>query len=397
MNLLPHIDIAEPERIAAILADPANYAWRAIDCETPGDWTPDLGITAYPNPSLMRVPGVAWSGQASTLRHRFWGTVEGQCDHTGMRYVGVLIYDAAGQECPMELRLGADDLGRVEPTRHDNRVHLIVLDQPVLFRGEMEVFQFTAPGKGEYRIEQFVLLRERPEPSRFEPRIDRLSARRGADGAVTVHFVTSQVAACRITAQADGEPAPLCVAPDGRRTVHAVRLEGLRGDRAWRLNVTATEKAGATAAAEITLAPATPAPAGCETEVPLELCALGQRWPASLPLTFGVPLGQGRVFPGQRCELRTGSSVTPVQARMLSNWPDGSARWLLADTVAPPRRVPLISTFPPIQPSTPFPWRDRSRPGLWPKTPACGFCSTAACGSNGARARRGSSSSTGWR
>lgn len=132
MNLLPHIDVAEPERIAAILADPANYAWRAIDCETPGDWTPDLGITAYPNPSLVRVPGVAWSGQASTLRHRFWGTVERQCDHTGMRYVGVLLYDAAGLECPMEFRLGADDLGRVEPTRHDNRVHLIVLDQPVL-------------------------------------------------------------------------------------------------------------------------------------------------------------------------------------------------------------------------------------------------------------------------
>jgi hypothetical protein len=335
MNLLPHIDIAEPERIAAILADPANYAWRAIDCETPGDWTPDLGITAYTNPSLIRVPGVAWSGQPSTLRHRFWGTVEGQCDHTGMRYVGVLLYDAAGQECPLELRLGADDLGRVEPTRHDNRVHLIVLDQPVRFRGEMEVFQLTAPGKGEYRIEQFVLLRERPAPSRFEPRIDRLSARREADGAVTVHFITSQVASCGIVAQADGEIAPRRFAPDGMRTVHAVRLEGLRADRAWRLDVTATEKAGATATAEFTLAPASPTPAGRATEIPLELCGLGQAWPAGLPLTFGVPLEQGRVYPGQRCELHSGSRVTPAQTRILSHWPDGSARWLLADTSAP--------------------------------------------------------------
>jgi hypothetical protein len=344
MNVLPHIDVAEPERIAAILADPANYAWRAIDSETPGDWTPDLGITAYPNPSLMRVPGVAWSGQASTLRHRFWGTVERQCDHTGMRYVGVLLYDAAGLECPMELRLGADELGRVEPVRHDNRVHLIVLDQPVLFRGEMEVFQLTAPGKGEYRIEQFVLLRERPEPSRFEPRIDRLSARREADGAVTVHCITSQVAACEITAQADGESTSLRVASSGAHTVHAVRLEGLRGDRAWRLNVTATEKAGATAATEITLAAATPAPAGRATEIPLELCGLGQAWPACLPLTFGVPLEPGRVFPGQRCELRAGSSVTPVQPRILSHWPDGSARWLLADTVAPAAAGALAET-----------------------------------------------------
>jgi len=335
MNPRPHIDIAETERIAALLADPANYTWRAIDCETPGDWTPDLGLTYYTNPSIFRVPGVAGSGQASTLRHRFWDTVYGQRDHTGTRYVGVLIYDAAGQECPMEFRLGADELGRVEPTRHDNRVHLIVLDQPVRFRGEMEVFQLTAPGKGDYRIEQFVLLRERPEPSRFEPHIDRLSARREADGAVTVHFITGQVARCDVVATADGEPAPLRVAPDGARTVHAVRIEGLGAGRAWRLVVAATEKAGATASAEITLAPAAPAPSGHATEVPLEVCGLGRRWPAGLPLTFGVPLAKGRVFPGQRCELRAGNTATPAQTRMISRWPDASARWLLVDATAP--------------------------------------------------------------
>jgi len=335
MNICPHIDIAEPDRIAAILADPANYVWRAIDCETPGDWTPDLGLSYYTNPSLVRVPGVAWSGQASTLRHRFWDTAYGQNDHTGMRYLGVLLYDAAGQECPMEFRLGADALGRVEPARHDNRVHLIVLDQPVLFRGGMEVFQLTAPGKGEYRIEQFVLLRERPEPSRFDPRIARLSARREADGAVTSHFITSQVASCEIVAKADGESSLRRFAPDGARTVHAVRLEGLRADCTWRLNVTTTEKAGATASAEITLTPAAPASVGYATEVPLELCGLGRGWPAGLPLTFGVPLAQGRVFAGDRCEFHTGNVLTPVQTRILSQWPDGSARWLLADTLAP--------------------------------------------------------------
>jgi len=100
MNICPHIDVAESEHIAAILADPANYVWRAIDCETPGDWTPDLGLSYYTNPSLVRVPGVAWSGQASTLRHRFWDTACGQNDHTGMCYLGVLPYDAARQECP---------------------------------------------------------------------------------------------------------------------------------------------------------------------------------------------------------------------------------------------------------------------------------------------------------
>ena len=175
LELLPHIDIVEPARIDAMLADPQNFSWRAIDSETLDTWTPDLGVTNYTYPSIVRRGSVATSGISSTLRHRFWGTVEKQSDHTGVRYIGILLYAQVGQECPMELRLASEEIGRIEPTRYDNRRHLIVIDKPVEFVGEMEIFQLMVPGCGDYRIEHFVLLKERPEPSTFVPEIEDLA------------------------------------------------------------------------------------------------------------------------------------------------------------------------------------------------------------------------------
>ena len=33
-ELIPHIDIIEPERIRALQEDPRNFTWRAVDSET---------------------------------------------------------------------------------------------------------------------------------------------------------------------------------------------------------------------------------------------------------------------------------------------------------------------------------------------------------------------------
>ena len=213
MQVVPHVDVVESERIDLILRDPVNYVWRAIDCETLDTWSPDLGLTPYPVHSIYRPPGVATSGQSSTLRHRFWDTVYGQRNHVGRRYVGIVLYDAAQQECPLELRLGAEEIGRVEPTRHDNRRHLIVAARPVEFIGEMEVFQLMAPGKGEYRIEAFVLLQALPDASRFVPTIRDVEATAvtGPSGVTaTIHFLTAQVAVPRVSATAPNQPMQEC-------------------------------------------------------------------------------------------------------------------------------------------------------------------------------------------
>ncbi len=52
------------------------------------------------------------------------------------------------------------------------------------------------------------------------------------------------------------------------------------------------------------------------------------------PLTFGVPFQQGVVHDvaALRCWRVTTGAALPVQARVLSRWPDGSVRWALVDT-----------------------------------------------------------------
>lgn len=346
MRELPHIDIIEPERIAALFADPRNYAWRAVDCETLDTWSPDLGLSAYPKPSIYRAGAVAKSGLPSTLRHRFWQTIESQADHTGRRYIGILIYCQAGETCPMELRLASQDIGRVQPSRHDNRPHLIVLDKAVDFMGAMEVFRLTAPGPGSYRIEGFVLLRERPQPSQFAPEIMNLTlrAQRGEDGdwQASLHCATSRLARLDATvaandsefrAQQEAEPARL----------HRLVFSGLPAERSYTLSVTATEPQGESATATRSFSTARrhdlapPAATALQHVVaPLELINLKDSDLAGLPLEFGMPFRQGAVPRIDNCHLHVGGQSWPAQAQAQSRWSDGSLRWALVESRVPP-------------------------------------------------------------
>src|SRR5262245_2614593 len=50
------------------------------------------------------------------------------------------------------------------------------------------------------------------------------------------------------------------------------------------------------------------------------------------PVTFGVPLPRGAVQTGTRWWLSSAVAAEPVQTRVLDQWPDGSARWILIDS-----------------------------------------------------------------
>ena len=67
----------------------------------------------------------------------------------------------------------------------------------------MEVFRLTAPGPGSYRIEGFVLLQKRPEPSRFAPEIRNLTIRASGDDdlvwSARLQFTTSRAARVEAT------------------------------------------------------------------------------------------------------------------------------------------------------------------------------------------------------
>ena len=334
MQLLPHIDIIEPDRIAALLADERNFCWRAIDSEGLDGFAPDIGITGYPRPSVFRSAAVARAGIASTLRQRFWQTVQGQADHKGQRHIGIVIYLPAGESSPLELRLRGEDIGRIEPQRHDNRVHLLVVDQPVEFIGEMEIFNLIAPGKGSYRIEHILLLHERPAPSSFKPTISNLRICTGTTGA-HLHFITSLVAAVEVKVF-DATRELVAVQTAAPSKLHCLEITELESNVDYTAEVSARDAYGESATKSLRFStspqekPATP-----PLVVPLELINLKAADLSGLPMCFGVPLAEGAVHQIESCSLDAGGECLAATARPLSFWADGSLRWALVESRVP--------------------------------------------------------------
>ena len=86
MKFKEHLDITENESINSILNNEGCYSWNAIDSENLGNWVPDIGLSSYPSPSIYLPDDVVKSRLYSTIKHRFWGTVEKQSDHKGKRF-----------------------------------------------------------------------------------------------------------------------------------------------------------------------------------------------------------------------------------------------------------------------------------------------------------------------
>ena len=344
MEAVPHIDITDPARIQALLDDPRNFSWRAVDSETLDTWSPDLGLTAYPQPSVYRAGAVASSGISSTLRQRFWQTVEGQADHTGMRYIGIVIYLAAGESAPMELRLASQEIGRVEPGKGDNRLHLIVVDKAVEFIGEMEIFQLTAPGPGTYRIEQFVLLHERPEASCSNPKIENLSYRiygRKDDFLVFFHFTTSTICSVKVDfaeANRDGDYSYYEQSKSGPSRLHSVYFD-IGADYDLKVTITAWNKDGESASETVEFSTAYRAyPGSVELAVPVQLLNTGKQDLAGLPLIFGLPLPRGVVnqwLASKPCLLEIEGTQQSASMNPLRTWDDDSVRWGLIESQIP--------------------------------------------------------------
>lgn len=348
MNILPHIDIIEPVRIAALFADERNFSWRAVDSERLDSWSPDLGLTGYQNPSIYRAGEVATSGISSSLRHRFWQTVQSQADHTGRRYIGILIYCQAGETCPLDLQLASNVIGRVEPRRHDNRLHLIVVDQPVEFMGEMEIFRLTAPGKGTYRIEAFVLLHERPAPSSFAPRIENLTHQlygrksKGEYHAV-FHFVTSSACEAQIEFKELNYRGPRhkrhekTQVSSGR--LHKFSITDLFDDQEFQATVTARDISGQTTSKSLRFSTdMTDEPDLKEFTLPVELVNTGATDLVGLPLRFGVPLAKakGNLYAPDICFLEAeGIRQSASISYFDSFWDDGSPRWVMIEANVP--------------------------------------------------------------
>jgi hypothetical protein len=233
-------------------------------------------------------------------------------------------------------------VGALRPWRHDNRRHLIVAHTPAEILGGHIPFTVRAVGTGPCYLESVLFLPECPAPSDWTPAIDRLSARvlcRDDDEVTAeMHLITAEAARVQVEAvpQGEGSGEVLRGGVEGPERLHAIHLTGLRPDARYRVEVAATERGGSRAEASLTLDAQSPPPTAETTvAVPLELHRLGGDDVAGMPLTFGLPIAQGRVTAPQGCVLRCGQERLAAQVRVHARWPDGSARWVLADVPCP--------------------------------------------------------------
>ena len=337
------VDVAEETRIRALLGDPRNHSWPALDCEALDGFVPDLGLTGYANPSVYRPPSVVRAGVRSTVRHRFRVPVKNP-RLPGTYFLALLVYDAAGEELAFEISLGADPVGVVAAHRHDNRRHLLVLERAIRFDSTVKWVQAAATCRGACRLERLALLAECPLGSSFAPTIEALevavaSDAGGSGGSATVHCITYPPASLEVTAHSP-DAAPVRAAEEGRSTLHALALPALLPKRTWTVRLKATEQDGA--ASEVTRTVDTGRDAEPE-ERPLtaELELAAPTGPtaaalAGLPLRFGVPVPRARLHRAPDAVLEAaGSAPRGAQTRIHSRWPDGSARWVLVDAIIP--------------------------------------------------------------
>jgi len=115
-----------------------------------------------------------------------------------------------------------------------------------------------------------------------------------------------------------GEKAAVEAAPPGARPHEAVVRERHRGR--W---------------------PIPPPGEPMASPVRLELVAPAAIPAGGFPITCGIPMPPGALRDAKAVRLRAGRTTElPVQTKVTGWWPDGSIRWLLVNTIAPPGAAP---------------------------------------------------------
>jgi hypothetical protein len=250
--------------------------------------------------------------------------ISGSAPAEGSFFPGFVVHDEAGREV-LGVYLNGQRLGVAVADWDDNEQHLFFAEAPADVRqGDMlEVRALSA--EGPCRIEDLVLLRQRPEPRAAVCEVRNLEA---TENRLT--WITTWPVTCTIHL-GDGRT----LTEEGRWNNHRVTVPGLEPGQTIRYQVTATGRDGKPVESgwcdHTWRAPAGPPTPGAGTVLlqvtPPEGATLLQ-W----PVTGGVPFPRGVLgSAGHLRLLDAAGKELALQAVTTARWQDGSAKWVLLD------------------------------------------------------------------
>ncbi len=296
-----------PRRIDPLLRNPANVRIPIRSCELDGF---TIRGSEYRADNAVRTGGGA--------------RIKATCPVSGTFFPGFVLHDEAGREV-IQLYLNGTRAGVAVADADDNDQHLFFLTEPISVR-RGDVFELRASSApGQYRIEDLVLLAEKP-PAR-EPVYE---FRHVAATTNRLTWISTWPAACTVDfGNGTRSTEPRAVAN------HRVLFPELREGQTQRYRITGNTPAGQvidTGWLEHTWR----VPPEPRTErrgrVALRIHAPAAAVPSPWPVTCGVPFPRGELGSDRHLRLIDADGrPVPIQTSTTSRWPDGSVRWILLD------------------------------------------------------------------
>jgi len=252
------------------------------------------------------------------------GRIRAACPVGGRFYPGFVLHDEPGRET-ISLHIDGERKGVAVADYDDNDQHLFFLTEPVEVK-QGSVFELRVLlATGRYRIEDLVLLREKPAVREPLYEFQHLQA---TEDRVT--WISTWAAACTVEL-GDGtkvaEPEALCN--------HRMLLRGIKPGATGRFRVTAAGPAGETVDSgwrEHTWQRPPELKTTRAGRVPLRLYAPIPHVPSPWPVTCGIPFPRGLLGSDRHVRVVDGQGrPVPTQTSTTSRWPDGSVRWILLD------------------------------------------------------------------
>ena len=278
----------------------------------------------------------------------------------GTYYPAFIMYDEQGvPDQVVTYFVGNERKGVAVAAAHDNRSYLFVLTEACEFTGNALITLMTpASGGGSYRIENLLLLKDKP---RQEPRSHGFSSvravplERAGRRQARITWITDWATRSRLeygpsadygsrveTEEVALPPSAATYAQVYMPPVtsiynnHRIILDDLQADRTYHYRLLGTAPDGTEVRSQDHTFSTAPRrrPRGdvARDAVPLQVANEAPVQRRGWPVTSGVPFPQGALMAAEYTRLLNGSGAEiPLQAAVLAEWPDGSVKWLLID------------------------------------------------------------------